>query len=140
MHHRGGPQTHPHPTPSPPQAVNFLTTTEPVVLGEYALGLLALYYLGPPVLKAGFGALRGYAGGSQSLGRGPAVCWLWLRVPCSPRGGVVWVPEKKKKKNKRKGGSCFEGCEWVVSRPLLCVCGGLHLTQGRGNQGRIQPA
>lgn len=32
------------------------------VLGEYALGLVALYYLAPPLLKGTFGALRGYAG------------------------------------------------------------------------------
>ncbi|GAB4821917.1 hypothetical protein N2152v2_008963 [Parachlorella kessleri] len=44
------------------QATYFLTHTDPVSLGEYGLGLLALYYLAPPLLKATFGALRGFAG------------------------------------------------------------------------------
>ncbi|KAK9846572.1 hypothetical protein WJX81_006817 [Elliptochloris bilobata] len=39
-----------------------LATTDPVVLAEYAAGLVALYYLGPPLLKGIFGSLRGYAG------------------------------------------------------------------------------
>ena len=46
----------------PLQATYFLTHTDPVSLGEYGLGLLALYYLAPPLLKATFGALRGFAG------------------------------------------------------------------------------
>lgn len=48
--------------PALDQAAYFLTHTEPVVLAEYALGLVALYYLAPPLFKASFGALRGYAG------------------------------------------------------------------------------
>ncbi|KAI3428061.1 hypothetical protein D9Q98_006445 [Chlorella vulgaris] len=44
------------------QAFTFLTTTEPLLLGQYALGLVAAYYLAPPLLKAGVGLLRGYAG------------------------------------------------------------------------------
>ncbi len=31
--------------PALEQALTFLTTTDPIVLGEYALGLAALYYL-----------------------------------------------------------------------------------------------
>jgi urease accessory protein UreF len=44
------------------QAITFLTTTEPALLGQYALALIAAYYLTPPLLKAGVGFLRGYAG------------------------------------------------------------------------------
>ncbi|EFN57939.1 hypothetical protein CHLNCDRAFT_142036 [Chlorella variabilis] len=44
------------------QAITFLTTTEPTLLGQYALAVLAAYYLTPPLLRAGVGLLRGYAG------------------------------------------------------------------------------
>eukprot|EP00877_Chromochloris_zofingiensis_P012145 jgi/Chrzof1/7184/Cz02g14020.t1 len=44
------------------KAINFLTTTEPVTLAEYGLGVVALYYLGPPLLGAVFGSFRGFAG------------------------------------------------------------------------------
>ncbi len=44
------------------QLVSFVTTTEPVVLGEYALAGLAVYLVGPTVLGALAGAARGYAG------------------------------------------------------------------------------
>lgn len=44
------------------QAITFVTTTEPLLLGEYALGLVAAWYLTPPLLKLAAGALRGYAG------------------------------------------------------------------------------
>ncbi|KAL4447383.1 hypothetical protein ABPG77_007416 [Micractinium sp. CCAP 211/92] len=44
------------------QAINFVTTTEPLLLGEYALGLVAAWYLAPPLLKLAAGAVRGYAG------------------------------------------------------------------------------
>jgi hypothetical protein len=44
------------------QAVSFLTTTEPALLGQYALGLVTAWYLAPPLLKATAGYLRGYAG------------------------------------------------------------------------------
>jgi rhodanese-related sulfurtransferase len=42
--------------------VRFLTTSSPTVLAETAVGLVAAYYLLPPVLKAAGGALRGYGG------------------------------------------------------------------------------
>lgn len=42
--------------------VHFLTTSSPTTLAEVAVGLVASYYLLPPVLKAAGGALRGYAG------------------------------------------------------------------------------
>eukprot|EP00878_Enallax_costatus_P000403 GHUV01000492.1.p1 GENE.GHUV01000492.1~~GHUV01000492.1.p1 ORF type:complete len:402 (+),score=171.48 GHUV01000492.1:78-1283(+) len=44
------------------KAINFITTTEPVVLAEYGLGAVALYYLAPLLLGGVFGSLRGYAG------------------------------------------------------------------------------
>jgi len=44
------------------QAITFLTTTEPVVLAEYGLGAVALYYLAPALLGGFVGSLRGYAG------------------------------------------------------------------------------
>lgn len=44
------------------QVVTFLTTTEPVLLGEYALAALGVYLLGPTLLGALVGAARGYAG------------------------------------------------------------------------------
>lgn len=42
--------------------VQFLTTSSPTTLAETAVGLAAAYYLLPPLLKLGFGALRGYGG------------------------------------------------------------------------------
>ena len=44
------------------QAVTFLTTTEPALLGQYAVAAVAAWYLAPPLLRAGVDALRGYAG------------------------------------------------------------------------------
>eukprot|EP00879_Flechtneria_rotunda_P001047 GHRR01001184.1.p1 GENE.GHRR01001184.1~~GHRR01001184.1.p1 ORF type:complete len:429 (+),score=162.31 GHRR01001184.1:83-1288(+) len=44
------------------KVINFVTTTEPVVLAEYGLGAVALYYLAPVVLGGVFGSLRGFAG------------------------------------------------------------------------------
>lgn len=44
------------------QAANFLTTTEPVLLAEYGLGAVALYYLTPALLGGFVGSLRGFAG------------------------------------------------------------------------------
>jgi rhodanese-related sulfurtransferase len=42
--------------------VHFLTTSSPTVLTETAVGLVAAYYLLPPVLKASVSVFRGYAG------------------------------------------------------------------------------
>lgn len=42
--------------------IHFLTTSSPTLLAETAVGLVAAYYLLPPVLKATVGALRGYGG------------------------------------------------------------------------------
>ena len=42
--------------------VTFITTSPPTILAETAVGLVAAYYLLPPVLKASVGLLRGYAG------------------------------------------------------------------------------
>lgn len=44
------------------QAINFLAASEPAALGQYALALVAAYYLLPTALKAGAGVVRGYAG------------------------------------------------------------------------------
>lgn len=44
------------------QAINFLTTTDPVLLAEYGLGAVALYYLTPALLGGFVGSLRGFAG------------------------------------------------------------------------------
>ncbi len=65
-----------------PQAAYFLTHTDPVTLGEYALGLVAAYYLAPPLLKASFGALRGYAGGCGTNGIPPPLPpdWAWAPI------------------------------------------------------------
>eukprot|EP00210_Caulerpa_lentillifera_P001133 g1092.t1 len=49
-------------TPAVKTSVNFLTTTEPIVLGYYAIGAFALYFLGPSLLSLTFESLRGYAG------------------------------------------------------------------------------
>jgi hypothetical protein len=40
----------------------FLSSKDPTTLAEYGAGLVAAYYLLPPVLGAVFGSLRGYAG------------------------------------------------------------------------------
>lgn len=34
--------------------VEFLTTTDPLTLGEYTLAFLGVYYLSPPLLRAVF--------------------------------------------------------------------------------------
>lgn len=44
------------------KALTFLTTTEPVLLAEYGLGAVALYYLAPYLVGGLFGSLRGFAG------------------------------------------------------------------------------
>lgn len=49
-------------SPYATQLFNFLASKDPVTLGEYALGVVALYYLAPPVLGLLGGSLRGYAG------------------------------------------------------------------------------
>lgn len=54
--------------------VHFLTTSSPTLLTETAVGLVAAYYLLPPVLKASFGALRGYAGDVSPAAALDAVC------------------------------------------------------------------
>ncbi|KAK9820460.1 hypothetical protein WJX72_010595 [[Myrmecia] bisecta] len=48
--------------PSVDSTVSTLSATDPGLLAEYAVGLAALYYLGPPLIKGLFGRLRGYAG------------------------------------------------------------------------------
>lgn len=44
------------------QVVTFLTTSEPVVVAESALGVIAAFYLAGPLLSLLGGAIRGYAG------------------------------------------------------------------------------
>lgn len=44
------------------KGVTFVTTTDPVLLGEYAIGAFALYLLAPPLLGAFLGSFRGFAG------------------------------------------------------------------------------
>jgi rhodanese-related sulfurtransferase len=48
--------------PALSSALDFVRTTDPGLLAEYAVGGLALYYLGPSLLGLVFGGLRGYAG------------------------------------------------------------------------------
>ncbi len=52
----------PPAVPRLPQYLQFLATSDPVTLGEYALGAVALAYLSPALLGALGGSLRGYAG------------------------------------------------------------------------------
>jgi hypothetical protein len=49
-------------TPFLTKVANFLTTAEPTTLAELGVGAVALYYLGPGLLGAAFGSLRGFAG------------------------------------------------------------------------------
>ncbi|PSC73044.1 NADPH:quinone reductase isoform A [Micractinium conductrix] len=51
--------------PAVKQAVSFLSGTEPSVLAEYALGVIALGWLLPPLAKKSLEAARGYAGDVQ---------------------------------------------------------------------------
>ncbi|KAF6254588.1 hypothetical protein COO60DRAFT_1703264 [Scenedesmus sp. NREL 46B-D3] len=44
------------------KALTFLTTTDPVLLAEYGLGAVGLYYLAPLLAGGLFGSLRGFAG------------------------------------------------------------------------------
>lgn len=55
-------------TPVLKSLVQFLTTTSPVVLAEYGLGLIVAYYLLPPTLGLAAGVLRGYAGDVSPAG------------------------------------------------------------------------
>lgn len=48
--------------PSLTSSLTNLSSKDPGTLAEYALGVIALYYLGPPFLRGVFGSLRGYAG------------------------------------------------------------------------------
>lgn len=47
------------------QVYTFLTTSEPTTLAEIGGGIVAAYYLLPPLGKAWIDSLRGYAGESQ---------------------------------------------------------------------------
>lgn len=51
--------------PAVKQAVSFLASTDPAVLAEYALGVVAIGYVLPPLLKKSLEAARGYAGDVQ---------------------------------------------------------------------------
>ena len=55
-------------TPLVKNVIHFVTTTSPVVLAEYGLGLIAAYYLLPPTLGIAAGVLRGYAGDVSPAG------------------------------------------------------------------------
>lgn len=54
--------------PAVKQAYSFLSTTDPAVLAEYALGLVGVAYILPPLARAGLEAARGYAGDMQPTG------------------------------------------------------------------------
>ncbi|KAK9909244.1 hypothetical protein WJX75_009385 [Coccomyxa subellipsoidea] len=54
--------------PTLDSTVSTLSSTNPVVIGEYVLGLLAIYYLGPGIVKGIFGSFRGYAGNISAAG------------------------------------------------------------------------
>jgi rhodanese-related sulfurtransferase len=49
-------------TPYINKAYAFTTSTEPILLGEYAIGAFAIYLLAPTLLGAFAGTFRGYAG------------------------------------------------------------------------------
>lgn len=49
-------------TPVVNNFAKFVSSNDPVTLGEYALGAVALFYLLPPVLGLFGGSLRGFAG------------------------------------------------------------------------------
>ncbi|KAL4433891.1 hypothetical protein ABPG75_000332 [Micractinium tetrahymenae] len=54
--------------PAVKQAYSFLSTTDPAILAEYALGVVAVGYILPPLAQAGLEAARGYAGDVQPTG------------------------------------------------------------------------
>jgi len=75
-----------------------------VMLAEYGLGALAFYYLGPALLGAAFGSLRGFAGevtAAQALdlvGSDGSAVIIDIRTEVSGRGGQgrarrTWAPE-----------------------------------------------
>ncbi|GMH40712.1 hypothetical protein BSKO_08616 [Bryopsis sp. KO-2023] len=49
-------------TPTAKGFFNFLTTSDPIVLGEYGLALAVLYFFGPSILAGLFDSLKGFAG------------------------------------------------------------------------------
>jgi len=55
-------------TPAVKTSINFLTTTEPVLLGYYALAAVGVYLFGPSLLSFLIGAARGYAGDISPAG------------------------------------------------------------------------
>jgi hypothetical protein len=84
-------------TPFLTKAVNFLTTTEPVLLAEYGLAAVALYYLAPPLAGALFGGLRGFAGevsaaqALDTLGSESNAVLIDIRTEVGGRGARVRV-------------------------------------------------
>lgn len=60
-------------TPAVKTSISFLTTTEPIVLGYYAVGAVGLYFFGPTLLSFLIGAARGYAGDISAAGALDAV-------------------------------------------------------------------
>ncbi|KAK9866513.1 hypothetical protein WJX84_008419 [Apatococcus fuscideae] len=49
-------------SPQISQSLGSLSSADPTTLGKYALGLAALYFLGPTFLRTLFGTFRGYKG------------------------------------------------------------------------------
>jgi hypothetical protein len=101
------------------QAATFLTTADPLTLGEYGLGGLALYLLSPALLGSFVGGLRGYAGdlsavqALEAINSGDAVI-IDIRTEArgAPRGRGrrAWGVKEEAGGG---GGACVRG---------VCVC------------------
>ena len=55
-------------TPAVKTSISFLTSTEPIVLGYYAVAAVGLYLFGPTLLSYLIGVARGYAGDISPAG------------------------------------------------------------------------
>ncbi|KAI7844130.1 hypothetical protein COHA_002266 [Chlorella ohadii] len=110
------------------QAITFLTTTEPALLGQYAVALVAAYYLAPPLLKAGVGFLRGYAGDiapaaalSAVESEGNAVIVDIRSAREKEAGGMPDIPNTSKLIELEYAGIEAPICRTHVKHCCLCV-------------------
>ena len=109
------------------QAITFLTTTEPTLLGQYALAVLAAYYLTPPLLRAGVGLLRGYAGDISAAAALTAVesegsaFIVDIRSLRDKEAGAPDIPNASERRAAGgRAGACGRGCRGTRCLPACC--------------------
>lgn len=113
--------------------MSFLATADTATLAEGALGVVAVSYFAPPLLKAGADALRGYAGDippttvfDALVSQGAASVLVDIRgVEEKGEAGVPDLPDS----SARRRGCCLAGramgCPWATLM-VACECAHVH--------------